>query len=235
MDDSLQAELRRFLADNQQRNAALLSSGYQGSVYLYDENDYKLVIKQAGGGLLTGWLHRLMLRREARVYALLADVEGVPHSPGLLDDTYLVLEFVEGRSLKAERRDLQNREAFYAALRTIIAACHSAGVAHGDLKRKDNIIVDSNEQPHVIDFGTAVMRDGSLFDRMMYPLVVRLDFNAWIKVKYDNDYDAISTEDRQWYQPTVVESVFRLLRRFWRTVTFRQARKRHRRRKASGN
>ncbi len=112
---------------------------------------------------------------------------------------------------------------------------HSAGVAHGDLKRKDNIIVDSNEQPHVIDFGTAVMRDGSLFDRMMYPLVVRLDFNAWIKVKYDNDYDAISTEDRQWYQPTVVESVFRLLRRFWRTVTFRQARKRHRRRKASGN
>ncbi len=233
MDDSLQAKLRRFLADDQRRSAALLSSGYQGSVYLYDDNGYKLVIKQAGGGLLTGWLHRLMLHREARVYAKLADVEGVPHSPGLLDGNYLVLEFVEGRSLKAERRDLQNSEAFYAALRTIITACHSAGVAHGDLKRKDNVIVDSYEQPHVIDFGTAVMRDGSLFDRMMYPLVVRFDLNAWIKVKYDNDYDAISAEDMQWYQPTVIESVFRLLRRFWRTVTFRQARKRHRRN--SGN
>ena len=104
MDKYLQRRLREFLADDQRRDAGLLSSGYQGLTYLYDQDGYKLVIKEAVGGTLTGWFHQLMLRREARVYALLADVEGVPHSPGLLDDTWLVLDFVDGRSLKQERR-----------------------------------------------------------------------------------------------------------------------------------
>jgi serine/threonine protein kinase len=232
MEFSLQEDLRQFLADDLKRDAALLSAGYQGSAYFYEHMGTRLVIKEAGGGFWSGWFHRLMLRREARVYALLADVDGVPHSPGLLDNRYLVLDFVDGRSLKGERRDLQDKEAFYKKLHKIIADFHAAGVAHGDLKRKDNVLVDQYEQPHVIDFGAAVMRDGGWLDRIMYPLVVRFDFNAWIKVKYDRDFSAISAEDQRWFQPTAIEDVFRLLRRFWRTITFRQTRKRwHRNRR----
>jgi serine/threonine protein kinase len=229
MEFSLQEDLRQFLADDLKRDAALLSAGYQGSAYLYENAGTRLVVKEAGGGFWSGWFHRLMLRREARVYALLADVDGVPHSPGLLDNRYLVLDFVDGRSLKGERRDLQDKEAFYKKLHKIIADFHTAGVAHGDLKRKDNVLVDQYEQPHVIDFGAAVMRDGGWLDRIMYPLVVRFDFNAWIKVKYDRDFSVISAEDQRWFQPTVIEDVFRLLRRFWRTITFRQTRKRRHR------
>jgi len=235
MDDSLLGALRCFLADDKRRNAALLSSGYQGSAYLYEDGDIRLVVKEAAGGLFLGRFHRLMLRREARVYALLEDVDGVPHSPGFIDNRYLVLEFVDGRSLKDERRDLQDRQAFYKKLHKVISDFHAAGVAHGDLKRKDNVLVDQYEQPHVIDFGIAVMRDGNWIDRIMFPLVARFDFNAWIKVKYDRDFAAISAEDQCWYQPTVVEDILRILRRFWRTITFRQARKRRRRRRASGS
>ena len=231
MEFSLQEDLRQFLADDLKREAALLSAGYQGSAYYYEHMGTRLVIKEAGGGLLSGWFHRLMLRREARIYGLLDDVEGVPHSPGFLDNRYLVLEFVDGRSLKGERSDLQDRQAFYTKLHKIIADFHAVGVAHGDLKRKDNVLVDQYEQPHVIDFGAAVMRDGGWVDRIMYPLVVRFDFNAWIKVKYARDFSAISAEDQQWYQPTAMEDVFRLVRRFWRTITFRQARKRRRNRR----
>jgi predicted DCC family thiol-disulfide oxidoreductase YuxK len=68
----------------------------------------------------------------------------------------------------------------------------------------------------------------------MFPLVVRFDFNAWIKVKYHRDFSAISEEDQQWYQPTVVEEIFRLFRRSWRTITFRRARNRRRNRRNSG-
>jgi serine/threonine protein kinase len=233
MDDSLLGALRYFLADDKRRNAALLSAGYQGSAYLYEENDIRLVVKEAGGGLLLGWFHRLMLRREAKIYGLLRDVEGVPHSPAFIDRRYLVLEFVDGRSLKDERHDLQDKQVFYKKLHKIISDFHAAGVAHGDLKRKDNVLVDLNEQPHVIDFGAAVMRDGNWFDRIMFPLIVRFDFNAWVKVKYDRDFSAISAEDQRWYQPSAVENIFRVLRRFWRTVTFRQARKRRNRQRNS--
>ena len=47
------------------------------------------------------------------------------------------------------------------------------------------------------------------------------------------EFSAISAEDQQWYQPTAMEDVFRLVRRFWRTITFRQARKRRRDRRGN--
>jgi serine/threonine protein kinase len=231
MDESLQNRLRNFLTDNHTREAALLSAGYQGSAYLYDHDGYELVVKEAAGGLFAGWFHRLMLRREARIYGHLADVKGVPHSPGLLDGKWLVLDFVEARSLKEQRHELQDRDGFYDLLREVIDAFHAAGVAHGDLKRKDNVLVDKAEHPNVIDFGTAVMRDGGFIDRLLYPLFVRFDHNAWIKAKYRFDTDNISEQDLGWYEPTWVENSFRQLRRFWRTVTFRQARKRKLKRK----
>jgi predicted Ser/Thr protein kinase len=233
MDTRLQDDLRAWLQDDAQREQALLSSGYQGSAYLYEHGGNRLVIKKAGGGALTGWLHRHMLRREARVYQHLTEVSGVPHSPGMLDGRWLLLEFVDGVSLKEARRTLQHPEVFYDRLREVIAAFHAVGVAHGDLKRKDNVLVMAGEQPCVIDFGTAVMRDGSLLDRLLFRLVRRFDYNAWIKVKYARDYEAISAEDQQWYRPTIVERGFRTIRRLWRIITFRQARKRRRNNKRS--
>lgn len=230
--------LREWLADDVRRESALISSGYQGSAYLFegevDGKAIRLVIKRAAAGLLTGWFHRLMLRREARAYRLMAEVNGVPHSPGLLDGTWLLLEFIEGESLKTARNNLGDAEAFYARLLQVLHDFHAAGVAHGDLKRKDNVLVTADEQPVVIDFGTAVSRSGAIWDRLVFRIVRRMDYNAWVKVKYRNDYSAVSPEDSQWYRPTIVEQGFRLLRRFWRTVTFRQARKRRHRRRESG-
>jgi len=229
MDAALQDALRQFLEDDQRRTSALISSGYQGSAYLYESGDTKLVIKEAAGGALAGWFHRLMLRREAHVYQLLGDLPGVPHSPGMLDDTYLLLEFIDGESMKEARHGLTDPPAFYDRLREVISSFHALGIAHGDLKRKDNVLVTPDERPVVIDFGTAVTRDRSLFDRLFFRLVRRIDYNAWIKNKYDGDYDAITAEDLRWYRPSIVENAFRQLQRFWRAITFRQARKRRRR------
>lgn len=226
MDAQLQQDLRAWLSDAKSREAALLSSGYQGSTYLYEQGGQRLVIKKAGRKFLVGWINRRMLQREARIYQRLTTVEGVPHSPGMLDDTWLVLEHIEGRVLKARRMPIRESEVFYDRLRKIIADFHAAGVAHGDLKRKENVMVTESEQPFVIDFGMATLRDGGAIDRFLYRLVCRLDYNAWIKLKYHRDYSAISAEDQQWYRPTVFEYVLRVTRRAWRTITFRQARKR---------
>jgi predicted Ser/Thr protein kinase len=226
----LQNPLRAWLADDRVREAALLSAGYQGSVYLFEWDDQRWVVKRAGQGLLTGWLHRLMLRREGAVYEQLSGVAGVPKSLGMLDDKWLVLQFMPGESLRQARFELTNPEQFYSRLHKVIGAIHAAGVAHGDLKRKDNILVLRDEHPCVIDFGTALRRDGAFLDRLLFDVVARADFNAWIKVKYANDYTKISSEDAQWHRPSMVESVLRAVRRFWRAISFRQARKRRRRR-----
>jgi predicted Ser/Thr protein kinase len=231
MDGHLQEDLRAWLGDSLQRESALLSAGYQGSAYLYKRNGESLVIKQAGGGLLTGWFHRRMLMREARVYQRLEHVNGVPHSLGLLDDTWLVLQFIAGDSLKQARILLQDPENFYNRLRDVVTACHEAGVAHGDLKRKENILVAAGEAPYVIDFGTALLRDGGLFDRLLFRFMRRLDYNAWIKLKYHRNYAAISAEDKPWYRPTLVERSFRVTRRIWRALSFRKARKHHQHRR----
>lgn len=224
--------LRAWLADDARREAALLSAGYQGSAYLYaatvNTQSVRLVVKRAARGWLTGWLNRIMLAREARVYQRIADISGVPHSPGMLDDEWLLLEFIDGRPLKAARYELNDPDAFYARLLAVLQSFHAAGVAHGDLKRKQNVLVTADEQPYVIDFGTAVMRDGNILDRLLFRLVRRFDYNAWVKLKYRNELNAMTPLDASWYRPTLVETIFRQLRRFWRTVTFRQARRRRR-------
>jgi len=237
VDDQTEHSLRRWLTDDTQREAALLSAGYQGSAYLYEgvinEQAVKLVVKQAAGGFFTGWFHQWMLKREARVYECMAGIDGVPHSPGFLDDKWLLLEFIDGESLKSARHSLHDPEQFYARLLQVLHDFHAIGVGHGDLKRKDNVLVTSDERPVVIDFGTAVLRDRGLYDRLMFRLLRRFDYNAWIKAKYANDYSAITSDDARWYRPTVIEDGFRVLRRFWRTVTFRQARKARRRKRAA--
>jgi predicted Ser/Thr protein kinase len=231
--------LRNWLANDELREAALLSAGYQGSAYLYAADvagkPVKLVIKRAAQGFFSGWFHRLMLRREASVYVRMADVAGVPHSLGMLDETWLLLEYIDGESLKTARHSLGNADVFYDRLLQVLHDFHAVGVGHGDLKRKDNVLVTADEHPYVLDFGIAVLRDGGLIDRLMFRLVRRFDYNAWIKVKYRNDYTAISAQDRQWYRPTIVENGIRMMRRLWRTVTFRQVRKRRRLQREADN
>ena len=106
---------------------------------------------------------------------------------------------------------------------------HDAGVAHGDLKRKKNILVGPAEQPYVIDFGIAVVADdrrGFLFD-----LVRQVDRNAWIKHKYRGRTKDIATEDAPLYKPMRSERLMRLLRSAWQAATLRRWRKRRRKKR----
>ena len=99
-------------------------------------------------------------------------------------------------------------------------------MAHGDLKRKRNILVGPAEQPYVIDFGIAVVahdQRGFLFD-----LVRQVDRNAWIKHKYRGRTKDISAEDSAIYKPMRSERLMRMLKPAWQAATLRSWRKRRR-------
>ena len=87
--------------------------------------------------------------------------------------------------------ELDGNDHFFDSLLKLIISMHNAGIAHGDLKRKDNLMVDKNLNPYLIDFGTAVIKyEGSgFFKKMVFDFLKKTDLNAWIKHKYKRSYD----------------------------------------------
>jgi RIO-like serine/threonine protein kinase len=209
-----------------------LSRGYQGAVYLTGEGDDRVVVKQPMGRGLARRLRVWMLRREYAAYQRLAGIEGIPRCRELRPDGSLVLAYVAAEPFRESLALPLDREAFFAQLLGIIRSCHAAGVAHADLKRRGNILVDREGRPWVLDYGSAILagaRPGWLFR-----LACRMDLNAWVKLKYRRRYDLVTPEDRPYYQPTWIESGARAVRRVWRKVTGRRWRKARRLRREGG-
>jgi serine/threonine protein kinase len=151
----------------------------------------------------------------------------------------LALEHVAGPSLREHEPRIADRETFFAKLLATIEAMHAAGVAHGDLKRKDNIIVGAGERPYLIDFGIAVRRSAAsvLWNRFAFERLVQMDLNAWVKLKYgrridpDTEPGVLSAVDAARYRPLLLERVARAVRVPWQTITLRRPRQRWRARR----
>jgi predicted Ser/Thr protein kinase len=214
-------------------SAREIGSGYQAAVHLIQRPAGAVIVKDARTTGPLAWLRRASLRREYKAYRMLAGVSGVPRCFGLLADRYLILDYVAGPSLRDAEDKLGDSEAFYAELLKLIQRLHACGVAHGDLKRKDNILVGPGEQPFIVDFGTAHFQhdQANPFRRWLFGFMRQTDYNAWIKRKYRRNYQRLSDSDRTLYRPLPLEVAVRWLREGWRQVTFRRLRKRLRARK----
>lgn len=206
-----------------------LGHGYQGSVHLFSSPFGDVVVKRAHDSPLLGLVGRRALRSEAAVYEQLRGVPGTPKYYGLIDGL-LVLEHIEGPSLREYERDLKDAPRFFDLLLDTLEAMHAAGVAHGDLKRKDNILVGPAEQPYVIDFGIALRCSPAAapWRRALFDVVQQMDYNAWIKLKYRRRLEDMTPEDASRYRPLLLERVARGIRVPWQRVTMRRLRKRRR-------
>jgi len=213
----------------------LLGAGYQGQVYAEHTADGLRVVKCASGLPLIRQFRRAMIRREYTAYRRLAGFPGIPRCLGLRDNGELVLEFIDARPLRETGHDLPDRDAFFGELGEIIRRMHTAGVAHTDLKRKDNILVDTSGRPWVIDFGACILLGDSpgRMQTRLFDYFCQVDLNAWIKLKYQYRVAALTAEDRAIFRPTALEAVARALRPAWRLLTFRALRKASRRRRES--
>lgn len=201
----------------------LLSSGYQGTVYLVEEDGRRFVVKRPSGSMLTGWARRAMLRREYAAYSRLDGIPGVPACAGLEADGALRLEFIDGRSLREAGHDLSDKAAFFDRLLELVKSIHAAGVAHADMKRKENILVDAAGRPWLIDFGSAVLANAQ-GNGWAFHQACRMDLNAWFKIKYQFIQGEPEGADLEYFRPTTVEVGARAVRRAWRKLTRRQQR-----------
>lgn len=186
---------REALAD-----ADVLARSNQGLVYRLGSGDRELAVKAAAGRGPLLAVNRIALKREYRAYRRLQGLAGVPRCHGMIENRWLVLDFIPAEPY----RDARIGPGFFDRLLEIILAMHDRGVAHGDLKRKSNLMVDPGGAPVLLDFGAATMlRPGwHPVNRRLFEFMRQTDLNAWVKLKYGG-YSGVSEGDRA------------LLRRSW--------------------
>jgi hypothetical protein len=111
--------------------------------------------QQALACLPMRWLGRLLAVREQAFHRRLDGVEGVPASLGPVRVDGRVLphavarEFIAGHALREGERVADD---FFPRFRRLLAEVHGRGMAHVDLHKRENILVDDAGRPHLIDF-----------------------------------------------------------------------------------
>lgn len=208
----------------------MVGRGYQAIVRRVSSSAGELVVKSPHPNPFLAWFGRRAIRREARVYDRLEGVGGVPRSLGLANSEHLVLEHVEGPTLKQAQGELLDRNRFFARLLDTIQLMHAAGVAHGDLKRKENTLVGPDESPRIIDFGIACLlrQPPRGLNRKRFELMRQMDLNAWIKLKYGPRPDGLPPEHAALHKPLPIERWARRARAPRQFLTLRRTRKRRR-------
>ncbi len=193
------------------RQAELLGRSNQGEVLGLDIDGKALAIKRPTGRGLGHWLRRQTLIHEHAAYQRLAGLPGFPRCHGLIDQRLLVLDRIHGQPFRDAI--IPDRHAFFDQLLQTIEAMHARGVAHGDLKRKDNLLIDHAGQPVIIDLGAATLRrPGRPFNNALFDFICRTDINAWVKLKYGG-YNDIPPPDRERLRRSAVERMLARLRK----------------------
>ncbi len=209
-------ELAEWVESHLQTDEHALAAGYQGKTLLYQENGHKLVIKVALGNFLSRSINLALLRHEYLVYQKLQGMDTVPACYGMAKEKYLVIEYIKGTTIRQNRPE--KKSEFYVKLLYAIKEMHRRGVAHNDLKRKENLLVTHDENPKIIDFGVAVIKKGGLhwFNHYLFNLVSQFDYNAWCRHKYDKQMDELSEEDEKYHNKTFIEVYSKKIKRFYK-------------------
>jgi hypothetical protein len=111
--------------------------------------------QQSIGGISMRWLGRLLAAREAGFMDRLRGIQGIPRSLGRVVCGGRPLEHAVSRAWVSGHALAPNEQVntgFFPAFRRILAAVHARGVAHVDLHKRENILVDDNGDPWLIDF-----------------------------------------------------------------------------------
>ena len=192
--------------------------GNQGSIHVGTVGDQRVLVKAAYGNPLLGFVRRRMLRRELRAYEHMDGIVGIPHCYGLFGGRYLAIEFIDAATYRDNPPTPQG--PFFDRLFGIISAIHERGVAHGDLMRKDNILVGEGEVPYLIDFGVAtIYRPGfHPLNNFAHKFLWQHDYNAWLKHKYQRRFEDMTPQDAKYYRPQWIDRVASVLKQTSRKI-----------------
>ncbi len=137
------------------------------------------------GWLPMKWLGRKLAHREYQMYHLLADLPGIAkgyreiYSGGVLQHNACGHEFIDGHPLRWH--DFVNDD-FFNKLDACLVAMHRRNVAYVDMHKSENIIVNEQGDPCLIDFQIS-MRWNSILLRLPLRILQRSDLYHSFKLR----------------------------------------------------
>ena len=205
------ADLEAFFANFDPARHSIIARSTQGIVVHVKGMNPDLAVKIPTSRGAANWLHAFALRREFEAYRRLEGIEGFPRCFGLFNRRYLALEYLEAKPLK--RADPPDRDRFFRLLFKSIEQMHARGVAHGDLKSRQNVMVTADGAPVIIDLGAAIVRRAGRhpLNHRLFRYMCRIDRNSWIKLKYGG-YQDIDEADAHLLDRSLIERINSWLR-----------------------
>ena len=160
--------------------------GTRPALLLIQDRGHHAILKDY---LPASWLLRALvgpwlIGREERIYRVLDGVPGVPRLIGRLDRHALVVERIDGRAC-SEYPDGSLPPEFFERLETVVDGIHAHGVVHCDIKNRSNIVVTDDLDPYIVDFASALTREGPLapLRRLAFERFRTDDLRAVVKAK----------------------------------------------------
>lgn len=149
-----------------------------------------------------------LIEREYRIYTRLPDCPGVPRLHGRPDRWSILVEYVEGESLRREDPRVHD-PAFFGRLSRLVEAIHARGVVHLDLRHRGNIMITSDGEPYVIDFNGGFYLGGNALARRLLPWFKKVDLFGLLKLKQRMNPNLLTEREK------VKLRWFRVIRMLW--------------------
>lgn len=169
-----------------------------------------------------GWLARLLwarllARREAAALCALEGLPGLPY--GVVFETPLVVSYnyIEGLPLRAcEGRSLEYARVFNELL-ALVKAIHARGYVHLDTGNRGNVLIDTQGEPHLIDFASAIQT--RCLPRFLARRLQRTDLMGVFKLWYRTAPDTMPRRLQRFFEKRYKKHIYspqRLLNSFRR-------------------
>ena len=133
------------------------------------------------------WLGRMLARRESKMYERLSDLPNIAegfkeiHVDGKIARHATAHEFIDGHPLRWY--DNVN-DTFFLKLESTLRELHRRSIAYVDMNKSENVIVDQNGDPCLIDFQISVRMPGVWPCSWVLRILQRSDLYHCDKLKY---------------------------------------------------
>lgn len=218
LEDLHHAVVHRYVAGGGSRPAVLVVQGSDGEAVLKDYNRCDRLFSALVGPLLV-W-------RETRALAQLEGTQGVPRLIRRLGSRAFLMEYLRGAD-RSRKQAVTAQPEFFERLRLLVDHIHARGVAHCDMRRSGNILVDSMGQPYLVDFvSCAFLRPWWHPLGWLFPLLCQADRDAIIKLKHRAAPELLTEAERGRLQHSRMGRIARgfgaLARDFFRLLLVRR-------------
>ncbi len=160
--------MKRKEFETQILRAVHVGKGFQSSVYEVDWKGKRAAVKDFSKlpPLFRIFIAPILVKREVKALRHLDGTPGIPRFFGQIDRLSFAIELIEGQPVSGIHKGEMPPEVF-GRMAKVVAAMHERGVAHGDLKRRSNLLLTPQNEIFIIDFAAAIVARGPISTKLM--------------------------------------------------------------------